>query len=81
MSWKDKPFAIAGWSGLALFLLVIGVDIVFDRIKGVRTFSQYVSARAVEQPLFGIIVLGLMIFLAWHWFYRPIREWIRKWFG
>ena len=79
--WQDPRFKVAGWVGFALFLLVIGVDLLFNQASWAKTFSQYVVARSIAQPLFGLIVLGLMIFLIFHWFYRPIREWIRRWTG
>ena len=79
--WQDPRMKVAGWTGFALFILVLAVDLVFNQASWAKTLSQYVVARSIAQPLFGLIVLGVLIFLIVHWFYRPVRAWMRKWFG
>jgi hypothetical protein len=82
MSWKDDPrYKIAGWTGLGLFVLVIVIDLIFNSASWSKTLSQYVVKRSIDQPLFGLIVLGILIGLIIHWFYRPIKSWIKQWFG
>ena len=75
--WRTKAYTITGWIGFGLFLLVIAVDIVLALIKW-PTLSQYVHARTEDQPLFGWIVLGLIIFLIFHWFWRFVRRRLKK---
>jgi hypothetical protein len=80
--WKNDPrMKVAGWTGLALFILVLVIDLIFNQAGWAKTLSQYVVARAIAQPLFGLIVLGILIFLIFHFLYTPIRSWIRRWFG
>ena len=71
--WKTRSYAITGWIGFSLFLLVVVVDIGLAILKR-PTLSQYITARDSDQPLFGWIVLGVLVFLALHWF-------LKKFFG
>ncbi len=80
--WKTKRFTIVGWITFGLFMLIIAVDIVFALINkyitDFPTISNYVSERAEDQLPFLLIVLGIIIWLMFHWFYKPIKKWIKK---
>ena len=66
--WKTKPFKVTGYIGLGLFLLVVIVDIWLAIDPRYPTLSQYVQWRYADQTLFGIIVIGGLIWLGIHWF-------------
>lgn len=67
--WQTKPYKITGWICIGFVLLVGGTDAVLAILKQ-PTISQYVTARDSDQPLFGWIVLGVMIYLILHWFWK-----------
>lgn len=67
--WKTKKYRIVGYIGLGLFLLVIAVDIALALIPSLPTLSSYVTHRWTAQPLFGYIVIAMLVFLGVHWFY------------
>ena len=79
--WQTSKMKIVGWISFGLFLLIAVVDIVFaliDKyITDFPTISNYVSERAENQLPFLLIVLGILIWLIFHWFYRPIKKWFR----
>lgn len=66
--WKTTSFTIVGWLGFGLFLLVVVVDIILALIPNLPTLSQYVQSRYSDQPLFGYIIIGMLIWLGFHWF-------------
>ena len=85
MTWRpwrdDSRYKLTAYIGLGLFILVLLVDLVFNYIPQAKTISQYITARALHSWRFLLIVLGILVFLIFHFLYRPIREWIRRWFG
>jgi len=72
--WKTKPYTVVGWLTLGMFVAIGIVDIILDRIEGVPTISQYITARWQDQPLFGYIIIGLMLFMIFHWFFDKSRR-------
>jgi len=67
--WKTRAYTITGWIGFGCFILVLAIDGALALLDK-PTFSQYVRARHQDQPVFGYIVLGLLIYLILHWFWR-----------
>jgi len=66
--WKTKPFKVTGWIGISLILVVGLTDLFLAVYKPLPTLSQYVTHRWTAQPLFGWIMIGLMVWLGIHWF-------------
>jgi len=66
--WKTKPFTVTGWIGFGLFLLIVGVDVWLAIDPRFPTLSQYVQWRYADQALFGIIIIGMFVWLGLHWF-------------
>ena len=75
--WKTPEYVRTGWICIVLFLLVVGVDI-FLAIAKWPTISNYVSRRAEDQLLFGIIVFVVLVFLIVHFLKRWFDKWILK---
>lgn len=71
--WKTRPYKVVGYIGIFLIFLVLGVDLWLAIDGRYPTFSQYVSRRTVEQPLFGWFVLALIAYLAYHWLWGRIK--------
>jgi len=71
--WKTKKYVVTGWVSFATFLAVWAVDGILIW-TGYPSISKYVTARAEDQPVFMWIVLGFLLWLAWHWFWRVIRK-------
>jgi len=68
--WKTKKYTITGWICISLVLLVVGIDIWLAIDPRFPTISQYVTTRWEDQPLFGYIIIGCLIGLGIHWFYK-----------
>jgi hypothetical protein len=82
LPWRDDPrYKVAGWTFLGLIILILVIDLIFNQAKWAKTFSQYVTARAMSSWKFMLVVLGALGFLIFHFLYTPIRSWIRRWFG
>ncbi len=76
--WKTRKYTIVGWTFLAFIVAIVVTDVVFDSIDW-PTYSNYVTQRTVDQPLFGLIVFGILVWLIIHWFFR-FRKRIWEWF-
>lgn len=75
--WKTKSYTITGWIGIALILIVGGVDLFLALYDPLPTLSQYVSHRATDQPVFGYITIAFTVWLMFHWF-KILRFWEKK---
>lgn len=78
--WKTKPFTIVGWIWILLLAEIALIDLYlnFDKkiielfswwpIPELPTLSQYVQWRYADQTLFGIVIIGFLVWLGIHFF-------------
>jgi hypothetical protein len=71
--WKTRKYTIVGWTFFGLVVLIGVVDIILAVIDW-PTFSNYVTRRTADQPLFGWIVAAILVWLLIHWFWRFIKR-------
>lgn len=72
--WKTKPYKIVGYTCIFLFGAIAVVDVFLAVYEPLPTISQYISRRSENQPLFGWIIIGILVFMGFHWFWGRIGK-------
>ena len=66
--WNTGKYKKTHYVCLIMLVVGIGIDIWLAVAPDWKTISQYVQVRAEDQPLFGYICAGVLIWLIFHWF-------------